>query len=47
MKLLDWKLMVTLLATFAVYMYVIAPMLAPKATTTTPPTSNGTTTARS
>ena len=29
-NLLDWKLMVTLLATFAVYMYVVAPMLAPK-----------------
>ena len=47
MKLLDWKLMVTLLATFAVYMYVIAPMLAPKTTTTTTHTSNGSTTARS
>tara|TARA_Y100000996_G_C22186305_1_gene505037 strand:+ start:318 stop:461 length:144 start_codon:yes stop_codon:yes gene_type:complete len=47
MKLLDWKLMVTLLATFAVYMYVIAPMLAPKTTTTTTPTSNGSSTARS
>ena len=47
MKLLDWKLMVTLLATFAVYMYIVAPMLAPKATTTTTPTSNGSSTARS
>jgi len=38
--LFDWKLMITLLATFAVYMYVIAPMLAPKpATTTTTPAS--------
>ena len=43
-NLLDWKLMWTLLASFAVYMYVVAPMLAPKATTTT--ASNGTTTAR-
>lgn len=28
-NLLDWKLMFTLLATFAVYMYVVAPMLTP------------------
>jgi hypothetical protein len=38
---------VTLIATFAVYMYIVAPMLAPKATTTTTPPANGSTTARS
>ena len=44
-NLLDWKLMITLLATFTVYMYVVAPMLAPKATTT--PTTPASSTARS
>lgn len=29
--LLNWKLMFTLLVTFAVYMYIVAPMFAPKA----------------
>jgi hypothetical protein len=32
-KFFDVKLMVTLLATTLVYMYVLAPMLAPKAKT--------------
>jgi hypothetical protein len=40
-KIFDWRLMVTLLATFAVYMYVVAPMLAPKTNGTNGTNGNG------